>query len=109
MEWLNLKVQKDKEITELEHQHSVEILNQRERFLEQKEQNMRDYFEMMWAMVDLYEERKTWLHVKYKGFKPDETVYNTVKLIIGDPDRWSPAHVNRVLFWLGGKLNDTNV
>ena len=71
--------------------------------------NMRDYFEMMWAMVDLYEEHKTWLHVKYKGFKPDETVYNTVKLIIGDPDRWSPAHVNRVLFWLGGKLNDTNV
>lgn len=40
------KVQKDKEITELEHQHSVEILNQRERFLEQKEQNMRDYFEL---------------------------------------------------------------
>lgn len=70
---------------------------------------MRNYFEMMWAMVDLYEERKTWLHVKYKGFKPDETVYNIVKVIIGDPDHWSPAHVNRVLFWLGGKLNDTNV
>lgn len=40
------KVQKDKEITELEHQHSMEILDQRERFLEQKEQNMRDYFEL---------------------------------------------------------------
>ncbi len=40
------KVQKDKEITELEHQHSMEILNQRERFLEQKEQNMKDYFEL---------------------------------------------------------------
>ena len=40
------KVQKDKEIMELEHKHSMEILNQRERFLEQKEQNMKDYFEL---------------------------------------------------------------
>ena len=39
-------VQKDKEIMELEHKHSMEILNQRERFLEQKEQNMKDYFEL---------------------------------------------------------------
>ena len=31
---------------ELEHKHSMEILNQRERFLEQKEQNMKDYFEL---------------------------------------------------------------
>lgn len=40
------KVQKDKELTKLEHLHSMEILDQREQFLNQKEQNMRNYFEL---------------------------------------------------------------
>lgn len=40
------KVQNNKELTELEHLHSMEILDQREQFLKQKEQNMRDYFEL---------------------------------------------------------------
>lgn len=51
-------VQKNREITEIESRHSKEILEEITKRQEQKEQNLRDYFELKEQYLSIQKEEK---------------------------------------------------